>query len=101
MRPANSKTTISKAPSVSVILNVDADHLEYFGSLDNIIRSFHRFSELTTKTLLVNGNDANTMRAVEGIEGKTIIRFGTDSRLRLVRSQHCARGPVWTVRSLP
>lgn len=68
---------LEMAPSVSVILNVDADHLEYFGSLDNIIRSFHRFSELTTKTLLVNGNDANTMRAVEGIEGKTIIRFGT------------------------
>ena len=68
---------LEMAPAVSVILNVDADHLEYFGSLDNIIRSFHRFSELTTKTLLVNGNDANTMRAVEGIEGKTIIRFGT------------------------
>ena len=58
---------LEMAPAFSVILNVDADHLEYFGSLDNIIRSFHRFSELTTKTLLVNGNDANTMRAAESL----------------------------------
>ena len=67
---------LEMAPAVSVILNIDADHLEYFGSLDNIIRSFHRFADLTTGTLLVNGDDANTMRSVEGIDDKTLIRFG-------------------------
>ena len=66
---------LQMAPAVSVILNIDADHLEYFGSLENIIRSF-RFSEQTGSILLVNGDDANTLRAVDGLEGKTIVRFG-------------------------
>ena len=51
---------LQMAPAVSVILNIDADHLEYFGSLENIIRSFRRFSEQTGSILLVNGDDANT-----------------------------------------
>lgn len=67
---------LQMAPAVSVILNIDADHLEYFGPLENIIRSFRRFSEQTGSTLLVNGDDANTLRAVDGLEGKTIVRFG-------------------------
>ncbi len=67
---------LQMAPAVSVILNIDADHIEYFGSLENIIRSFRRFSEQTGSTLLVNGDDANTLRAVDGLEGKTIVRFG-------------------------
>lgn len=40
---------------ISVILNIDADHLEYFGTLENIIRSFHRFATQTSRTLIVNG----------------------------------------------
>lgn len=67
---------LQMAPAISVILNIDADHLEYFGSLENIIRSFRRFSEQTGSVLLVNGGDANTLRAVDGIGDKTIIRFG-------------------------
>lgn len=35
---------------ISVILNIDADHLEYFGTLENIIHSFHKFAEQTSRT---------------------------------------------------
>ena len=48
--------------------------------LDNIIKSFHKFSELATKALIINGDDENTLKAVEGIEGKEIITFGLDSK---------------------
>ena len=61
---------------ISVILNIDADHLEYFGSLENIIHSFHKFAEQTSRTLIVNGDDENTKKAIEGISGKEIITFG-------------------------
>lgn len=64
------------APDVSVILNVDADHLEYFGTLENIIRSFHKFAQMTSRTVIVNGDDPNAMKAVAGVEGKQIITFG-------------------------
>ena len=36
-------------PDVAVILNVDADHLEYFKNIDNIIKSFNVFANKTTK----------------------------------------------------
>lgn len=65
-------------PDISVILNIDADHLDYFGTLENIISSFRKFAENTSKLLIVNGSDENTMKAIEGID-KTVITFGKDS----------------------
>lgn len=59
-------------PDVAVILNVDADHLEYFKTLDNIKRSFNKFASMATKALVINGDDKNTLDAVFGIEKETI-----------------------------
>lgn len=67
---------LEMAPAVSVILNVDADHLDYFGSLENVIASFRRFATQTTQALIVNADDANTCRAVAGLTHAQIIRFG-------------------------
>ena len=59
-------TFLKLYPDTSVILNIDADHLDYFKTLDNIIASFRKFAEKTTKTLIVNADDANTMKAIDG-----------------------------------
>lgn len=69
---------LNLAVDTAVILNVDEDHLDYFKNLDNIIRSFRKFCENTTKTIIINGDDENSMKAVSGIEGKEIITFGFD-----------------------
>lgn len=66
------------SPDISVILNIDADHLDYFGTLENIKKSFRKFAEMTSKLLIVNGSDKNTMDAVNGLE-KNMITFGSDS----------------------
>lgn len=63
-------------PAVSIILNVDADHLDYFGTLENVIASFRRFSAKTTGYLIYNGDDANTVKAVEGLTNATLISYG-------------------------
>ncbi|MCM1269935.1 MAG: UDP-N-acetylmuramate--L-alanine ligase [Ruminococcus flavefaciens] len=65
------------SPDISVILNIDADHLDYFGTLENIKKSFRKFAEMTSKLLIVNGSDKNTMDAVSGLE-KNMITFGSD-----------------------
>ena len=70
-------TFLKLHPDISVILNIDEDHLDYFGTLDNIIASFRKFAQLTTKTLIINGSDENTRRAVEGLT-KPVITFGWD-----------------------
>lgn len=72
-------TFLHLSPDIAIILNVDADHLEYFKTLDNIIKSFNKFSKLATKALIINGDDSNTVKAVQDINDKEIITFGIDS----------------------
>ncbi len=62
-------------PAISIITNVDADHLDYFKTLDNIVKSFNKFANQTTELLVVNGDDKNTMKAVEGVK-TPVLRFG-------------------------
>lgn len=69
-------TFLQLHPTISVILNIDADHLDYFGTLDNIVKSFRQFSLQTSKRIIVNGDDANAMRAVEGLTHAEILTFG-------------------------
>ena len=69
-------TFLQLFPAVSVILNIDNDHLDYFGTVENTIRSFHRFSEQTSKLIVVNGDNENAMKAVEGIEGPKVVTYG-------------------------
>ncbi len=72
-------TFLKLSPDVSVILNIDEDHMEYFKTLDNLIASFRKFSEMTSKMLIVNGDDENSLKAVEGLD-KKIVTFGFDSK---------------------
>ncbi len=67
---------LEMTPAISVILNVDADHLDYFGSLDGVIRSFRTFAGQTTRALIVNAEDANTLAAVDGLTHVPILRYG-------------------------
>lgn len=66
------------SPDVSIILNVDEDHLEYFKNLDNIIKSFEKFATLTSTTLIYNNSDPETVKAVENVDRKKIT-FGKTS----------------------
>ena len=68
-------TFLKLDPDVAVILNVDEDHLDYFKNLDNIIKSFHKFALNANKAVIANGDDANTLKALEGVD-KPIIKFG-------------------------
>lgn len=69
-------TFLKLSPDTAVVLNIDADHLDYFGTVENIIRSFRKFCTMATRSIVYNGDDANTLRAIEGIDGKTMISFG-------------------------
>ncbi len=69
-------TFLDLYPDTAVILNIDEDHLDYFGTLENIIKSFNKFSHKATKAIIYNGDDENTLKAIESIEGKEMISFG-------------------------
>lgn len=56
-------------PKVAVITNIEADHLDCYKDLDEIIASFRTFAEnLPGDGLLItSANDENTMRAISGL----------------------------------
>ena len=68
---------LSFRPTVSVILNIDRDHLDFFKDTDDIIASFRSFAQLTPENgvVIINGDDNNCRRAVEGLDRK-ILTFG-------------------------
>lgn len=55
-------------PSLSVILNVEADHLDYFKDLQDVEKSFRKFAMLASDKVLANGDDANTVDTLSGLE---------------------------------
>lgn len=69
-------TFLDLTPDISVILNVDRDHMEYFKTLENLEASFRKFADMSTKCVIYNGDDQNTIDSVQGVGGKTMITFG-------------------------
>ena len=60
-------TFLELTPYISLILNIDADHLDYFKTLDNIKRSFNKFAHLTTGIVIYNGDDENALEALSDV----------------------------------
>ena len=78
-------TFLELNPFISIILNIDADHLDYFKNLDNIKKSFKKFAELTTGLLVINGDDENTLDAVKDVKlDKITFGFGENCDCRAV-----------------
>ena len=55
-------------PTLAVVLNVEADHLDYFHDLADVQDSFHKFAMLATAGVLSNGDDIHSVEAMEGID---------------------------------
>ncbi len=80
-------------PTVAVILNIEADHLDYFKDLDAIRSSFRKFALRTpedTGTVIANFDDANTMQALADLPRRVVtfgLSAGADVRAENLRSQ--------------
>ena len=79
IRVGNSGTFITEAceytnsflsffPKISIILNMDADHLDFFKDIDDIRLSFRKFAELLPDdgTLIINSDTPNTRPSQTG-----------------------------------
>lgn len=76
-------------PTLAVVLNVEADHLDYFKDLHDIQKSFHKFATLASFGVIANGDDPHTVQAMEGID---YVSFGLGEQNRI----HAANmGPDW------
>ena len=60
-------------PTVAVVLNVEADHLDFFKDLDDIKASFRRFAELVPPGghVIVNADNAGALDVARGLDAFT------------------------------
>jgi UDP-N-acetylmuramate--alanine ligase len=65
------------SPTMEIILNIDADHLDFFKDLDDIRHSFRRFAEKLPKdgTLIINAAIPNLAYLTEGLSCR-VVTFG-------------------------
>lgn len=64
-------------PTISIILNVDADHLDFFSGIEEIIQSFKTFAHILPPngTLIINGDMDCLPIIIEDLPAK-VITFG-------------------------
>ncbi|MBR2132136.1 MAG: UDP-N-acetylmuramate--L-alanine ligase, partial [Oscillospiraceae bacterium] len=69
-------------PTIAVVLNIEADHLDFFKDLDDVKLSFRRFAQLAEKDghIVCNADDSNTMDALSGLP---LFTFGVNNDANL------------------
>lgn len=85
IRVGNSDTFITEAceytnsflslfPTIGIILNMDADHLDFFKDIDDIRRSFRRFAELVPEegSLIINAETPCYEQIIDGLRCNVI-----------------------------
>ena len=77
---------LSFSPTVAVILNIEADHLDFFEDLEAVKASFRQFAELVPENggcVVFNGDDKNSVSALDGLQRRTLtFGFGEKNDVR-------------------
>ena len=70
-------------PTVAVILNVEADHLDFFKDLEDVQNSFRKFASLVPANghIIVNADDQGAMDSVRDM-GRELFTFGISAAAR-------------------
>jgi len=72
---------LSFYPKYEIILNIEADHLDYFKDLDHIIASFEKFASNTKSggKIIANGDDPSVRKALQGFDNAVYFGINTDN----------------------
>ena len=68
-------------PKTEVILNIDNDHLDYFGTLDNIVKSFGTYVRLLPEDglLVINWDDEHCRTITKNTKAK-VVTYGINNQ---------------------
>ncbi len=71
---------LSFFPKIGIILNIEADHMDFFKDLNDIRSSFHRFALLLPKdgTLIINGDIEHLSEITKDLHCKVITYGSSD-----------------------
>ncbi|SFN58779.1 UDP-N-acetylmuramate--L-alanine ligase [Mycetocola miduiensis] len=80
--------------AVALITNVDADHLDHYGSLEAFDDAFVSFAQKASELVVISSDDPGAKRVTAKLDGKRVITFGeapgADVRVHAISTE----GPV-------
>lgn len=84
---------LSFFPTVAVVLNIEADHLDFFKDLEDVKASFLRFAKLVPAdgAVVANAEDQNTMDTLEGKVDR-LVTFGVEKGDAHAENLHWEKG---------
>ncbi|MBT2498454.1 UDP-N-acetylmuramate--L-alanine ligase [Agromyces sp. ISL-38] len=62
--------------SVALITNVDADHLDHYGSLEAFEQAFVDFADRARESVVISSDDAGAKRVSERLSHENVVTFG-------------------------
>lgn len=80
---------LSFPPKIGIILNIAADHLDFFKDLDDIRQSFRKYASLIPEDgiLIINTDIDNYEEITEGLKCR-IITYGSDAKKSMYRAEN-------------
>ena len=72
------ETFLKLTPYLSVVLNIDNDHLDYYGSMGELKFAFKRFALMTQFMIFANVDDKNTMDVMYTLD-RRVRTFGINN----------------------
>lgn len=77
-------------PSISVIVNIDLDHLDYYKNLEDYISAFQSLVDQTKEFVIISADDVNSQKLIIPKEKKIIV---SDTEIRYYAKiesiEHC------------
>ena len=80
--------------AVALITNVDADHLDHYGSHDAFDEAFVTFADKASELVVVSSDDPGSVRVRRALDHPRVITFGTDAAADVRVHSIVAEGPV-------
>ncbi|QNO36498.1 UDP-N-acetylmuramate--L-alanine ligase [Protaetiibacter sp. SSC-01] len=80
--------------AVALITNVDADHLDHYGTQKAFEDAFVRFAQEATEFVVASSDDAGTLAVTRRLDGKRIVSFGLADDAEVRVHSVVAEGPV-------
>jgi len=76
------RSFLNLSPFVATLLNIEADHLDYYSGLSEIMGAFSEFTNgiVSGGTLIGNGDDPNTVAIVNAYQGNSELYAINDKR---------------------
>jgi len=77
-------------PNIAVITNIDADHLDYYGNIESIIKAFEKYIKENIPPdgfIIYNKDDANLRDVIKRVKPTNAISIGINSRADFTASK--------------